>query len=180
MTERLREQLSAMMDGELPETEQALLMARLQRDPELRRSWARYHMIGDSLRGQHLVPEDIGIADAVTGALQTEPAHRVGHAALLRKAAKPIAGLAVAASVAVVAVLSLQQVGPDASGSGAIPMAQAPAVPATLVRAPQDNSAATAAQLNQYLVNHNEFAAGTGVRGMLPYVRIVGFDSDSR
>ena len=32
------------------------------------------------------------------------------------------------------------------------------------------------ARLNVYLVNHNEYA-GIGMRGVLPYVRIVGYQS---
>ena len=32
------------------------------------------------------------------------------------------------------------------------------------------------ARLNAYLVSHNEYA-GDGVRGVLPYVRIVGYQS---
>ena len=32
------------------------------------------------------------------------------------------------------------------------------------------------ARLNAYLVNHNEYA-GNGMRGVLPYVRIVGYQS---
>ena len=32
--------------------------------------------------------------------------------------------------------------------------------------------------LNAYLVEHNEFAPTSGMNGMLPYVRVVGYDSD--
>ena len=45
------------------------------------------------------------------------------------------------------------------------------------VRRPRSDAAPDAeARLNVYLVNHNEYA-GNGVRGVLPYVRIVGYQS---
>ena len=43
-------QLSAMFDGELPDAECELVARRLSRDPELRRSWSNYGLIGAVLR----------------------------------------------------------------------------------------------------------------------------------
>jgi hypothetical protein len=39
-----------------------------------------------------------------------------------------------------------------------------------------DARPAVEARLNAYLLNHNEYLAG-GVRGMLPYARVVGYDA---
>jgi len=50
MTERIKEQLSAFLDGELPEPESALLLKRLERDDELRGALSRYSLIGAVLR----------------------------------------------------------------------------------------------------------------------------------
>lgn len=50
MSDRLHEQLSALLDGELPAGEAELLLARLQRDPALRATLARYTLAGDALR----------------------------------------------------------------------------------------------------------------------------------
>jgi sigma-E factor negative regulatory protein RseA len=50
MTEQIREQLSAFLDGELSRDEVGLLMRRLDRDPELRRSFGVYALIGETLR----------------------------------------------------------------------------------------------------------------------------------
>ena len=41
MTDRIKEQLSAFLDGELPEPESALLLKRLERDDELRGALSR-------------------------------------------------------------------------------------------------------------------------------------------
>ena len=50
MSERLHEQLSALLDGELPAGEAELLLVRLQRDPALRATLARYTVAGDAIR----------------------------------------------------------------------------------------------------------------------------------
>ncbi len=50
MSEQIREQVSAFLDGELPNTETELLLKRLTRDGELRESFGRYAVIGEALR----------------------------------------------------------------------------------------------------------------------------------
>jgi negative regulator of sigma E activity len=50
MTDQIREQLSALLDGELPRDELGLLVRRLERDAGLRRSFGTYALIGETLR----------------------------------------------------------------------------------------------------------------------------------
>ncbi|MEE8342546.1 MAG: sigma-E factor negative regulatory protein [Gammaproteobacteria bacterium] len=184
MTERIREQLSAMVDNHLSEAEQELMTARLKGDRELVGYWYRYHVIGDALRGQlpdHLISMFL---DRVRQALRDEPP--VG-APSRRKApawVKPLAGLAVAASVALVAVLGLRntQVG---SAPEMIVIAEDIQQEVALrpklvrVRGVKWNVAAprVVAQLNGYLVNHGEYAVSGGMPGISPHVRIVGYDT---
>lgn len=181
MSEHIKEQISAFLDGELPTAEQQLLLERLRRDPALRAQWGRYRLIGDGLR-QGLPPYvDLGLADRVMAELEAVPAHRGGGAGRL---AKSFAGLAVAASVAVVAVLAVQQLeAPDTGGEpariAAAPQALPP--PQAYVRVQQGPAWEAAlpqpvSRLNEYLVNHNEYAASAGMPGVLPYVRIVGHE----
>jgi sigma-E factor negative regulatory protein RseA len=100
---------------------------------------------------------------------------------------KPLAGLAVAASVAVVAVLAVQQARAPTPGTAQVATTSQPAQSQTYVRvqgtrwqaqpgnvqAPQVDN-----RLNEYLVNHSEYAASGGMPGMLPYVRVVGYDQE--
>jgi negative regulator of sigma E activity len=51
MSEQIREQVSAFLDGELHDSETELLLKRLTRDGELRESFGRYALIGESIRG---------------------------------------------------------------------------------------------------------------------------------
>ena len=51
MNEAIRMQLSAFVDGELPENEAEMLLRRLSQDVELRQQVAEFMAIGRALRG---------------------------------------------------------------------------------------------------------------------------------
>ena len=125
MTHRIKEQLSAFLDGELPDQESALLLKRLERDDDLRGALSRYSLIGAVLRSDGDVPAARQVAARVSAAIAKEPlraaaiARMPGRGALTRS----FAGLAVAAGVAFGAVLLVQQLaaqdGCARGGSGA-------------------------------------------------------------
>ena len=187
MSEQIREQLSALLDGELPAQERDLLLARLARDPALRAHWSNYQLIGDGLRKSLPAQIDLGLADRVMQAIEALPAQPAGKSSAVRRVLKPLAGLAVAASVAVVAVLAVQQSRTLTPSAAQVAINQPPAQPEAYVRvqgtrwqtqpgnvqAPQVDN-----RLNEYLVNHSEYAASGGMPGMLPYVRVVGYDQE--
>ena len=50
MTDQIREQMSALLDGELPQDEIGLLVRRMERDTELQRAFGSYALIGETLR----------------------------------------------------------------------------------------------------------------------------------
>ena len=111
-----RQQLSAMLDGELSPDEAKFMLRRLQHDGELATCWERWQVCGDVLRGQRndLLPADFAHRVAVAvgaGAAGVETAEP-------RRAARPRlarwgGGAAVAASVALMAVFATRQL-PDA------------------------------------------------------------------
>jgi len=103
-------QISAFIDGELPETESELLLRRLSQDAELRRVVARYMEIGHNLRQDAGVPEIAQLRQRIAEDLGAEP-HDEEMAAEPsgNRYVKPLAGFAVAASVAVMAIFGLQQ-----------------------------------------------------------------------
>jgi sigma-E factor negative regulatory protein RseA len=177
MTDRLNEQLSALVDDELGEPEQALLLRQLGRDAGLRARLARYQVISDALHSNLPHRVDTGFYQRVHAALEQEAEiHAAPHH--FRTLLKPAAGLALAASVAVVAVVSLQSVRQQDPAATPV-VASAPGVN-DYIRAgtapPPVAQRSSARGLDVYLVNHNEYAANRGMQGMLPYVRIVGQD----
>ena len=133
MSDLLNEQLSALIDGELPAQETALLLKRLEREPELRERLARYRVCGEMLRGARVqARSDFSLK--VCALLALEPAHAGGglnRARPARRYLRPVAGLAVAAAVAGAAILVLGRPGglggePAELAARAMPVSAAP------------------------------------------------------
>ena len=192
------ERLSAFVDGELKDPARDGIVDALYEDPELRRTWERFHLIGDAMRGTGPVPGADAVARNVSATLAGESVVRLKPRAR-RSRLHPLAGLAIAAAIAGIAVLGLHRL----DGGGVQPPQIADASrpeTAAAVSAPDRSEVHVAsvaersdgaeasrlqwsgvapdaeARLNAYLVSHNEYA-GDGVRGVLPYVRIVGYQS---
>ncbi len=111
MTDRIKEQLSAFLDGELPDPESALLLKRLERDDELRGALSRYSLIGAVLRSDGDVPAARQVAARVSAAIAREPSRAGRFARLASRGTfgRAAAGFAVAAGVALGAVVLVQQ-----------------------------------------------------------------------
>ena len=105
MSDIVNEQLSALLDGELPPEETALLFRRFRREPELAQRLERYRLYGDYLRGQEDnasrdLSQKIGALVAIEPELpdvRLSPADPLGWRSAL-------SGLGVAASVAAFSV----------------------------------------------------------------------------
>jgi negative regulator of sigma E activity len=168
MSEQIREQVSAFLDGELPDTETELLLKRLTRDGELRESFGRFALIGEALRGSGSQILTRGFASRVNLVIDGEPVHVPALATPPRASRwwRPLAGVTVAASVAAVAIVALQQraISPR-SGVSAVTAQNVTAQNVTQngaaqnVRAPLETAAA-----NQMLVQ-----GGGGPREALSY-----------
>ncbi len=113
MTDRIREQLSTFLDGELPEPETALLLKRLERDDELRGALSRYSLIGAVLRNDGDVPAARQVAARVSAAIAREPLRPAAFVRIpsVGRLLNGLAGLAIAAGVAFGSVMLVQQLG---------------------------------------------------------------------
>lgn len=174
MKDAINEQLSVLLDDELDTDEQALLLRQLARSPELRQRLARYQLISDAMHDNLPAQVDHAFHARVLAALPEAGPERTNVTAA--RLMRPLAGLALAASVAVVAVVSLQNV--REQPPTAVPAVAAVPSPDSYLRAehgpvPPSPSPGKSG-LDVYLVNHNEYAVTRGMQGMLPYVRIVG------
>ena len=111
MSEQIREQVSAFLDGELPGSETELLLKRLTRDADLRESFGRYSLIGEAMRGSERSVISRGFATRVNQAIdgETAPVALPSTQLNVPRWWKPFAGVAVVAGVAAVAVVALQQ-----------------------------------------------------------------------
>jgi len=178
MTDRIKEQLSAFLDGELPDPESALLLKRLERDDELRGALSRYSLIGAVLRSDGDVPAARQVAARVSAAIAREPARGARRLRLPRREAilRSAAGVAVAAGVALGAVLLVQQLGSQDPAAADTVMARAELPPVQPVvddssvldgstdiyvtpPAPDAPAGIPPAELANYLVAHYGYAS---------------------
>jgi negative regulator of sigma E activity len=191
MNEELDSQLSAMFDNELPAAECELLARRLSKDEELKGRWGRYAAIGATIRAEGGVRLNSGLALRVSTAISSEPEVVAEPVREPRKKLAswwtPVAGMAVAASVAAAAILFLRLESPAQNGKLAVQVAPATSghtlvgqigdtsqlssasapdsyvVPKTLPR----RSIVPSTQLANYVVAHSEFSSPVNRRNLL-------------
>ena len=187
--------LSACLDDDLSNEEQRAMAL-----DGLGNKAHHYQLIGEAMRGQLSELSLMDVSARVRAAIAEEepierpaaampPQHEAARksgllAGLFDNLAdwvRPAAGVAVAASVAMIMVTALQQ---DDTAPGAQPQVVAqqplPSVRANLAQRPNPaNLVPVSSQpnLDRYLQQHSEFAARDTAQGRLPYVRAVGYES---
>jgi sigma-E factor negative regulatory protein RseA len=201
----MKEHVSALVDGELESDSASETIDVLLESDEMQLHWSRYHVVRDVLRHK-VYPDASGeLCDRVRSCLADEPLHMPARRLLpraWRNALKPVAGMALAASVAVVAILVVRglgevpaepqaaqapspQVVANSTGATEATSAVIPASattqsvirPAALKRLQWNTTEpAVANRLNGYLVTHSEYLGGP-IGGLHPYARIVGYDT---
>lgn len=191
MNEQQKQGVSALLDGEGGKRETDELLVRLDTDPDLAATLARYSLIGQTLRGEPIHHQALDIHRRVSEQLADEPAvlAPARHAAndALERWWRPVAGVAIAASVAALAVVftpSLLQapaspVVPGIAASGSDSLAATP-VNMTVSEGTRwtDGQPAVEDRLNSYLADHSEFAVQGGAPSLIPYASFVSYDGD--
>jgi sigma-E factor negative regulatory protein RseA len=183
MTDPVKEQLSACLDGELPEGELDLLLKQLARDPQLRQTMGSYARIGEVMRAERAVTASAGFAAKVCAAIAAEPqsesqsvvARPPKVAAAAVQWLRPVVGLAIAAGVAAVAVFAVQ---PDATqpaqvartveqGTVALPTSTLSQSSYTVPTNTASTAFIPATRLTNYVVAHSEYSSPLGRRTVL-------------
>jgi sigma-E factor negative regulatory protein RseA len=176
-----------MFDDELATAECELLARRLSRDAELRARWERYAVIAAAIRAERGVRLNARVARRVSVIVGAEPALAAAAASgrAPRRWLRPVAGAAVAASVAAVSILWFR--GHTVPGAvvaapelAAVPASRvtAPAVVRAVARTagpdsyvvPPATRGATAivpAELANYVVAHSTFSPPVARRNLL-------------
>ncbi|ATS38289.1 MULTISPECIES: sigma-E factor negative regulatory protein [Xanthomonas] len=114
-----RQQLSALVDGELSADESRFLLRRLAHDEELAGCHERWQLCGDVLRGAASAPAPLDFAARVRGAIAEEPAPQAQPAARPGARWRWGGGAAIAASVAAIAMFLARERLPDTAAPGA-------------------------------------------------------------
>ncbi len=204
------EKLSSLMDDYRQTDQDLSVLDELQGDVNQQYTLQRYQLIGNVMRNE--LPDRIRVdfAAAVRTELEKEPVHNqsVNQAAEPRHESagfwsmffKPVAGLAVAATVAVATISSLQSPSTPRDQSTAVassnssqtrieqlaqipPVSKAQRVSSNPAKAIHDKGMVwkikrsepeMQSKLNAFLVNHNEYS--NSMNGIIPQSRVVGFD----
>lgn len=200
MKDALNEQLSACLDGQLPAAELDLLLKRVGKEAELRAAIGRYSLIGEAMRAERPAFASRDFASKVMAAVAQEAPMQAPAAtpipqrpsmparateqrpAAVRPAyaryGRQAVGMAIAAGVAAVAVLTMQPIGqPELTSSeGQLvaanePTATEPAVDTEasyVVPTSTSNSAfIPATRLTNYVVAHSEYSSPLGRRSLM-------------
>lgn len=120
MNELLNERLSQLMDGEADDRD-GRIIDDLIHDPAAQDTWWRYHILADVLKHETVMLAHRDLAHRISAALDIEPAVLIPKSLMRRRDwSTPLAGLAIAASVAVIAILGIQHKGEQIQGIPAV------------------------------------------------------------
>ncbi|MCK4704230.1 MAG: sigma-E factor negative regulatory protein [Gammaproteobacteria bacterium] len=162
---------------------------------------ARYHMVGDALRGELSDASMVDVSAQIRLALRNESFDAVESMQATKQIknsfnlvtwldnffgsmARPLAGMAVAASVAVLMVATVVQMeSPEGGQQLATSPAALPVVAGSLIANKQSvediaNQKQQMAEFDAYLTEHAEFAAQDTLQGRIPYVRAVSYEAE--
>ena len=190
MTNKGKEKISAFLDGDMHQDE--LMSFSLSSEPGDAKLAQRYQIIGDVMRGELSDSSFVDVSDAVREALANEtivveeqisPARsKVGSPATevvssgwnLAAWFKPAAGMAVAASVAVVMVVTLS----SQESGGLAPVASNTELQPVVTTADVKSTDKNAKDLTPYVNQHLEYATQDTLQGRLPFIRAVGYEAE--
>ena len=176
----MKDKISALLDAEATGAERREALTALAQERDLRRVWERYHLVGAVLRNEVSVTVAPHFADRVAARIAQE-ATVVSPRWPARSVAKGAVGLALAASVAAIAVFGLD-------------LAPAPAPQSVMAYQPDDRGEYPQAEqaettpvvhaewdrkLDVLLVEHNAFSPTSGMNGMMSSVRLAGYGTSN-
>lgn len=162
----MKQEISALMDGEVFEDEAEGLLDRLKRNPDAHRDWELYHLIGDALRQPEHIHRDISVG--VRERMQDEPAILVPRLRASKQKARAFA-LSAAASLMALGVVAWMSahISPEKQQMAANQLNLHPA------------SAQIQAKANDYLMAHQEFSPSADMGGA-SYIRTVTYNPEGR
>ena len=204
------EQLSAFLDDALKAEEHNDFLADLKQNPvaDAEKNF-RYKLIGDVMRDDVDVTSFMDVSASVHRAIDAEETYGIADKNTVSVVNKrfdfsswlrPLSGMAVAASVALVTVVAFRTVETESivpanqlasdtrTQQEYIQATDITPVNANLVKqlrvvsvgAEQPNSALRTQQLNEYMMNHSGYAGQNTMQGMMPYVRVASYGSQAK
>ncbi len=164
----MKQQISALMDGELFDDEAEVLLDQVKRSAEAHEDWLSYHLIGDVLRQPDHIHMDI--SQSMRERLQAEPTILAPRSRTAQQKVRWFA-LSAAASVMALGVVAWMsvQIAPEAAPQ--LAQQQNAVRPASLT---------IGNDVNDYLMAHQEFSPSTDMQGGASYIRTVSTSQAGR
>lgn len=185
MTAKQQELLSAFVDGELNTQELDELLALMKTDSDAKTEYMRYQFSSDVMHGYKNYSKPVDLTQRISAALADEKTHSVESndtpkakvLALPNWFWKQTAGLAAAASIGALAVVGVMNQ-PQTSLSPQLAEAETVQQQSTTLAATNRwtvGEQEVEDRLNNYLVDHNEYA---GASGLFSYARVVSYGEE--
>ena len=158
----MKTELSCLFDNELETHHQQAVLSALHNDEDLRFTWDRYQLIGDTLRGASALATNI--TPGVMAVLHGEPT-------ILAPAARRPTGVlrnaaALAASLTGVAVVGWLALSPPVSPVAVAPLMAKSASP-VVAGAPESG------RMQEYLMAHQAYSPSSRIQGGASYIRTI-------
>ena len=164
----MKQEISALMDGELFDDDAEAILDKLKRNPDAHEEWQTYHLISDVLRQSDHVHANISIA--IRERLQAEPTILAPHSRVSHNVRWfALSAVASAMALTLVAWLSVQ-IGPET----------APQIAMLQSSNTMHSASLPANGLDDYLIAHQEFSPSSDVHGMTSYVHTVASQQEDK
>jgi len=165
---KMKQDISALMDGELFDDEAESLLDKVKRDAGAQRDWEMYHLIGDVLRQSEHIHSDLSAK--VRERMQDEP---VILAPRIRATNQKVRSFALSAAASLVAVgvvawMSLQ-ISPETRPQLAMNHGDL-----------RQTTAQIQPRANDYLMAHQEFSPSADMNGGASYIRTVSYSAEAK
>ena len=185
MSQQQRQHLSVLVDGEIDPALVHPTASALESNPDLKAAWESYHLIGAAMRSEPVRDEYRQIASLVSERIAKEPVHLAKAASRRRRASRlsPFAGAALAASAAFFAVFAVPKLFNPDPDTGISPRPQVVTIAPEQFRLSRPTQRwhvvepALESKLDRFLVNHQEQSPASGMKGILPYATVVGYET---
>lgn len=170
----MKDEISALMDGELDPEAAVRVIAQLKKADELHSEWVVYHLISDALGQTEALPADI--TQRVRTRLAAEPTVLAPRPPIIRHKTRVFAAAASVAAVAMIGLMNLQTTNRPAENLADNKPAPTTTNTAALQTAPTVISVSASlpapAQINDYLLAHRQFSP-SAMHGTAPYMHTV-------
>lgn len=194
MTDRNKESLSALVDGEADELEIRRILNQLDKDDDLRESWKNYHLMGSLMRDERFDSVDLtqGINQSLDGFADNKTTDHGAEGAgteISNKPQtaspwyKPMTSVAVAASVTLAVLLGVQSIEPN-DGLGLADVNSQTTTQGELtasnISLEEQQALENAQQQLQDYVLKNSLESNEKGEGVLPFARVVEFQTQGK